>query len=453
MGFNTWTAYGCNISASLIKQTALALHTNGMQAAGYTYVNIDDCWIDGSTPANGGVAGRTADGHLIPNPTSFPPSTPGKNDGIKVVADYVHSLGLKLGLYQAAAVKTCAGFAGSYGHENTDAKDFAAWGVDYLKYDNCAAPPGTADNQQQFSTRFKRMSDALLASGRPIVFGLCEWGKSDPWQWGPYQANLGRSSQDIQPNYRRVLKNFTDNAMNPPSPYAPLYFNDPDSLQIGTGYGTILNADASAGSTNIKVSNTRKAVRGSLVRIETGSSSETAVVTTVGTPGAEGTGLTLATPLTKNHPKQRSVQIDGLNRTEAQTQMSLWAIQAAPLISGADIINMAPENLAIYTNRDVIAVDQDPLGRQGRVVSSGSHWVLVKPLASGSYAVVLFNASDTEWSGAAATLQSLGLDPARSYASHDLWAKARGVVTGAVRAGTLPAHSSVMLTLQELPNQ
>lgn len=132
--------------------------------------------------------------------------------------------------------------------------------------------------------------------------------------------------------------------------------------------------------------------------------------------------------------------------------MSLWAIQAAPLISGADIINMAPENLAIYTNRDVIAVDQDPLGRQGRVVSSGSHWVLVKPLATGSYAVVLFNASDTPWSGAGVTLQSLGLDPARSYASHDLWTKERGVVTGAVSAGTLPAHSSVMLTLQELPN-
>src|ERR1039458_9553279 len=124
MGWNDWNAYGCNVSEQLVEQTALAMHNDGMQAAGYQYVNIDDCWMSSS---------RDASGNLTANPSKFP-------DGIAAVASYVHSLGLKLGIYEDAGTATCAGFPGSYGHEQQDANLFASWAVDYLKYDWCNIP-------------------------------------------------------------------------------------------------------------------------------------------------------------------------------------------------------------------------------------------------------------------------------------------------------------------------
>src|SRR4051812_19629814 len=175
MGYNDWNAFGCNVSEALIKETALAMHTNGMQDAGYEYVNIDDCWLTHS---------RDAGGHLVPDPVKFP-------DGIKGTADYVHSLGLKLGIYEDAGSLTCAGYPGSYGHETTDAQDFADWGVDYLKYDNCNTVPGTADDQQDYIDRYSRMRDALKKTGRNIVYSLCEWGNFTPWTWARASATCG----------------------------------------------------------------------------------------------------------------------------------------------------------------------------------------------------------------------------------------------------------------------
>ena len=146
MGWNDWNAYGCNVSEQLVEQTALAMHNDGLQAAGYQYVNIDDCWMSSS---------RDANGNLVANPSKFP-------DGIAAVASYVHSLGLKLGIYEDAGTATCAGYPGSYGHEQQDADLFASWGVDYLKYDWCNIPfssfPGQS-HQQVAQTLYTRMRE------------------------------------------------------------------------------------------------------------------------------------------------------------------------------------------------------------------------------------------------------------------------------------------------------
>jgi alpha-galactosidase len=231
MGFNDWNAYGCNVSESLIKSTALAMHNNGMQAAGYTYVNIDDCWMTGS---------RDSSGRLVPDPAKFP-------DGIKGTADYVHSLGLKLGIYEDAGLKTCAGFPGSLGHETTDAQTFASWGVDYLKYDNCYAGPGCSLNscsggtKTPAQTRYTTMRDALAATGRPILFSLCNWGEENVWTWGANIGNSWRTTGDINASYGSMLSIFHSNVGL--APYAgPGHWNDPDMLEVGNGSLTATEA-------------------------------------------------------------------------------------------------------------------------------------------------------------------------------------------------------------------
>ncbi|MEV6006939.1 ricin-type beta-trefoil lectin domain protein [Streptomyces sp. NPDC051976] len=224
MGFNDWNAYGCNVSESLIKSTALAMHDNGMQAAGYTYVNIDDCWM---------THARDGGGRLVPDPSKFP-------DGIKGTADYVHSLGLKLGIYEDAGLQTCGGFPGSLGHESADAQSFASWGVDYLKYDNCYAGPGCALNscpngsKQPAETRYQVMRDALSATGRPILFSLCSWGEDSVWTWGAGVGNSWRTTGDINASYSSMLSIFHSN-VGLASSAGPGHWNDPDMLEVGNG--------------------------------------------------------------------------------------------------------------------------------------------------------------------------------------------------------------------------
>jgi alpha-galactosidase len=351
MGFNDWNAFSQNVSEDLIEQTALAMHTDGMQAAGYRYVNIDDAWMAKS---------RDANGHLVPDPAKFP-------DGIKGTADYVHSLGLKLGIYEDAGSTTCAGFPGSYGHEATDARDFADWGVDYLKYDNCSTVPGTSDTQQEYIDRYSRMRDALRATGRPIVLSICEWGFSQPWQWAGKVGQLWRTTGDISDNYGSMLQIFKQNA--PLAAAAgPGHWNDPDMLEVGNG---------------------------------------------------------------------------GMTDTEYRTEFSLWSEMAAPLIAGTDLRTMTPATLAVYRNREVIAVDQDPLGRQGTVVSDDNgHWVLAKPLAGGDVAVTLFNESDTP-ATIGTTTGSVGLPHRSTYDLRDLWQHSDTETAGRIDA-YVPAHGTVM---------
>jgi alpha-galactosidase len=208
MGWNSWNNFGCNVSDTLIRGMADAIVSKGMLAAGYNYVNIDDCWQN---------LGRT-NGHVTAT-SSFP-------SGIKGVADYVHSKGLKLGVYSDHGTKTCAGREGSHGFETTDANDYASWGVDYLKYDNCTLPAG--DNVQQ---DYVNMRNALASSGRAIVYSICSWNFQS---WQPGTGNLWRTTGDINDSWASMygIPN-TNNASA--SVAGPGGWNDPDMLEVGRG--------------------------------------------------------------------------------------------------------------------------------------------------------------------------------------------------------------------------
>ncbi len=209
MGWNSWNKFQCLISDKLIREVADAMVTNGMKDAGYLYVNIDDCW----------ALPNRENGHLKANPDTFP-------NGIKSLADYIHSQGLKLGIYSDRGTDTCQGKAGSHGYEAVDAKDFADWGVDYLKYDNCNIP--SFSNTQK---DFQKMRDALTASGRPIVFSICTWGFL-PWM--PEVGNLWRTGGDIHDDWGSMIGAMDNNDLE--ASYAhPGAWNDPDMLEIGNG--------------------------------------------------------------------------------------------------------------------------------------------------------------------------------------------------------------------------
>ncbi|OKI17685.1 ricin-type beta-trefoil lectin domain protein [Streptomyces sp. CB03911] len=347
MGYNNWNATGCAVSESLIKASADAMHRNGMQAAGYTYVNIDDCWM---------APGRDAAGNLVPDPGKFP-------NGIAAVADHVHALGLKLGIYEDSGTKTCAGLPGSLGHESQDAALFASWGVDLLKYDNCN------NTGLPSKPRYTAMRDALRATGRPILFSLCNWGQESPWLWGADTGSMWRTTLDIHASFSSILSIFHRNVGL--GAYAgPGHWNDPDMLEVG----------------------------------------------------------------------------NGMSAAEDRSHFGLWSMMAAPLLAGNDITKASAETLAILTNTRVIAVNQDPLGRQAHLVSSADgHNVLAKPLANGDVAVALFNGSDAP-ATITTTTGTVGKSGASSYTLTDLWSGEAGNTTGTVTA-TLPAHATAMFRL------
>ncbi len=213
MGWNSWNRFGCDIDEALIRETADAMVSSGMAAAGYTYVNIDDCWM---------APERDAQGRLRADPLRFP-------GGIAAVADYVHAKGLKLGIYSSAGTATCQGLPASLDHETTDAASFAEWGVDLLKYDNC-------NNQGRPAVeRYTAMADALAASGRDIVFSICEWGSNEPWTWA---AQVGghywRTTGDISDNWSSMVS-ILDQQVGLEAYSGPNAWNDPDMLEVGNG--------------------------------------------------------------------------------------------------------------------------------------------------------------------------------------------------------------------------
>jgi len=216
MGWNTWNKFACDISEQLVKYSADVLISVGLADLGYKYVNLDDCWQ---------LADRDASGHMQPDPIRFP-------NGMKVLGDYVHERGLNFGIYSSAGTKTCAGFAASLYHEQTDATDFASWGVDYLKYDNCF------NDHLPATTRYPNMRDALIATGRPIFFSTCNWGEEETWQWAPQTANSWRTTQDIFDGWASVEFNFKESQKHFERS-GPHGWNDPDMLEIGNGGMTI----------------------------------------------------------------------------------------------------------------------------------------------------------------------------------------------------------------------
>jgi alpha-galactosidase len=211
MGWNSWNKFGCNVSEQLIRETADAIVNSGMQAAGYKYVNIDDCW----------QVSRDVHGTIVADPAKFP-------SGIKALADYVHSKGLKLGVYTDAGTLTCEKRPGSLGHELQDAKTYAAWGVDYVKVDWCHAEG--LDPEVQYA----KFRDALAQAGRPILFSICNWGVKAPWTWGPGTGNLWRTTGDIKDTWDRMsVIGFSQNGLEKFA--GPGHWNDPDMLEIGNG--------------------------------------------------------------------------------------------------------------------------------------------------------------------------------------------------------------------------
>jgi alpha-galactosidase len=216
MGFNNWNAFGCDVNETLILETADLFVASGLKDVGYEFVNIDDCWA---------MMERGADGRLVPDPIKFP-------SGIIGVADYVHSLGLKLGIYADAGTRTCAGYPGSLGNEELDAQTFADWGVDYVKYDNCYNQ--SDGSREDFVRRYTAMHLAIEKTARPIVYSICEWGQSQPWEWATDIGQLWRTTGDINDSWSSIRDIIAFNATL--SQYAgPGQWNDPDMLEIGNG--------------------------------------------------------------------------------------------------------------------------------------------------------------------------------------------------------------------------
>ncbi len=214
MGWNSWNKFAGKVDDAAVRGMADAMVASGMAAVGYTYINIDDTW----------EGPRDAQGNITTN-RKFP--------DMKALADYVHAKGLRIGIYSGPGPKTCAGYEGSYGHEEQDAKTYAAWGIDYLKYDWCSA--GRIYKDEDMQAVYQKMGDALLATGRPIVFSLCQYGHADVWKWGPkVGGNLWRTTGDISDNWKS-LENIGFSQFEI-APYArPGHWNDPDMLEIGNG--------------------------------------------------------------------------------------------------------------------------------------------------------------------------------------------------------------------------
>jgi len=356
MGFNNWNSTHCRdeFDEAMIRGVADKFISLGLKDAGYTYVNVDDCWANWQ---------RDKDGSLQANPKRFP-------SGIKALAAYVHEKGLKFGLYSSAGTSTCEplqenrGFPGGLGHEKQDAATFASWDVDYLKYDNC--------NNQKVDAhkRYLDMANALRATHRPIFFSMCEWGENKPWLWAgkpPVSAQSWRTTGDITDTYASMLKIFKQNVVL--DKYASLgHWNDPDMLEVGNG---------------------------------------------------------------------------GMTDVEYRSHFSLWAIMASPLLVGTDIRKIKPDALEILLNKEVIAVDQDPLGVQGKQVrdADGIH-VIVKPMKDGSRAVAVFNETDAAVDTSVAATE-IGLKTAGKYKVRDLWQHTDASGDGSIKVN-LPAHAIAM---------
>ncbi|HXQ37504.1 MAG TPA: glycoside hydrolase family 27 protein, partial [Anaerolineales bacterium] len=187
MGWNSWNTFGYNVNEAVVRETADALVSSGLKDYGYNYIVIDDCWSVRE--------GRDSNGDLIPDPEKFP-------NGIKALADYVHNLGFKIGIYSDAAEETCAGYPGSLGFEEQDAKLWASWEIDFLKYDYCHAP---LFDQAIAIERYTRMGEALRSSGREFLFSLCEWGNQSPHLWGRKAGgHMWRVSGDVYDSWINI---------------------------------------------------------------------------------------------------------------------------------------------------------------------------------------------------------------------------------------------------------
>lgn len=343
MGWMTWNLFQGNINEQLIRETADAMVEGGFRDAGYEYIFIDDLW----------QGGRDRHNNMIPDPVKFP-------NGIKALADYVHSKGLKLGIYSDAAPLTCGGWTASLGFEEQDARTFASWDIDYLKYDYCNAPEDSATARH----RYRTMANALQKSGRNIALGICEWGQRQCEEWcEEVGGQLWRTSYDVRDMWKDITKEGGMGILDIVNITAPLakyvrpgQWPDMDMLVVG------LNGK--------------------------------------GGPSSDLGGV-------------------GCTQTEYQTQMSMWCMMASPLAMTNDLRKVSEDDRRILLNPEIIAINQDPLGKAAeRKVMTDDYQIYVRPLADGSHAVALLNTSDKPL---ALTADFAHLGIPGKYTIRDVW--------------------------------
>jgi alpha-galactosidase len=376
MGWMTWNYFGIDIHEKDIREMADAMVSSGMSKAGYQYIFIDDGWVGGRDNRN----------NIIEDPKRFP-------SGIKAMADYVHARGLKLGLYSDASPLTCEGFTGSLHFEEQDAKTFAAWGVDYLKYDYCNAPEDSAIAV----ARYTAIATALRKSGREIVLGVCEWGQRKPWLWAAQAGGqLWRTTGDIRDKWKDI------------DVHDPNDFDRPGFLDI---------ADQNA-----------------------------ALYPYAGPGRWNDMDMLLTGLYGKEGPSSGRGGI-GCNDIEYQTQMSLWCMMASPLAASNDLRNMNAATKNILLNEEVIALNQDELGNQCIPKIKNENWdVYLKPLQNGEVAVAIVNRAKTT-QNYLLNFAAIGL--ADRYDIRDLW-QHKTVGKGKKWSGNLLSHETKVFRLRRL---
>ena len=380
MGYMTWNYFGLDIHENDIKTLADAMVETGLRDLGYNYIFIDDGW----------QGGRDNKNNIIADPAKFP-------SGMKSLVDYVHTKGMKIGIYSDAAPLTCGGYTASLNFEEQDAKTFAAWGFDYLKYDYCGAP---ADWQTAIS-RYERMAKALQNSGRDIAFGICEWGDRSPWLWARKAGgHLWRTTADVRDKWKS----------HAPAGSAPHELH-------GYGAGILDILEINAGLDKYAGPNGWN-------------DPDMLVVGLYGKKGAPSTGLGGT----------------GCTDTEYQSQMSLWCLMAAPLMITCDVRNMNEATKRILTNKDIIAIDQDPLGIQAeRKLKTDLLQIFVKPLSNGDVALGILNTSDQEQT-TEVNPETLGIFNKRK--AKDLWS-GQTMKTGKRIKVKMAAHETKVFRLSE----
>ncbi|XP_028783190.1 alpha-galactosidase-like [Neltuma alba] len=351
MGWNSWNHFQCDINEEMVRETADAMVSTGLADLGYQYINLDDCWAE---------LDRDFEGNMVPKASKFP-------SGIKALADYVHSKGLKFGIYSDAGIQTCSKqMPGSLGHEDQDAKTFASWGVDFLKYDNCENSNITAKE------RYPQMSEALLNSGkRQIYFSMCEWGSEGPALWAKNVGNSWRTTGDIEDKWESMT-NIADANDKWASYAGPRSWNDPDMLEVGNG---------------------------------------------------------------------------GMTTEEYRCHYSIWALAKAPLLIGCDVRSMDSATFELLSNKEVIDVNQDNLGVQGRKMKSEAGWeVWAGPLSNNKVAVVLWNRSSSK-ANVTADWSDIDLDTGKVVDARDLWQHSTQTSVSGQISAELDSHACKMYVL------
>jgi alpha-galactosidase len=371
MGWMSWNIMSENPNEKDIKEIADAMVASGMVKVGYQYIFLDDCW----------QGGRDHKNNIIADAKKFP-------SGIKALADYLHSKGMKLGIYSDAAPLTCGGFTASLNFEEQDAKTFASWGIDYLKYDYCNAP----EDVETAKKRYGKMAKALRNSGRAIVFGICEWGPREPWNWA---AEVGgqswRTTFDIRDKWIDV------------------------EGKGGVGIYNVVDKNADLGQFS--------------------------------GPGKWNDGDMLVAGLNGIKGPSSAYNGVGCTQIEYQSQMSLYSMLNSPLYASCDIRKINDVTKAIFTNNEIIALNQDALGKQAERKIKNEVWdVFVRPLANGDFAIAILNKANSSQI-AKINFEDLGLND--QYELKDLW-QHKNIGRGKKWVGQVLSHETKVFRLKKV---